>query len=202
MSGVKNIPMLLGNVIASVLAGTLVTKYGYYTPFMIIGAIFMPIGFGLISSLDADSATGEWIGYQLIAGIGVGLGMQQPLIAVQVVLDLADVPTGTALIIFFQSLGGALFVSTGHTVFGNALTKGLIKNVPEINPADVVHAGATTFRDLFESRFIDGIVTAYNDALNEAFYVSAATASAAILGAVLVSWRSVKGKNIEMAGGG
>jgi predicted MFS family arabinose efflux permease len=202
MSGVKNIPMLLGNVIASVVAGTLVTTWGFYTPFMIIGAIFMPIGYGLLSSLSPDSSAGEWIGYQIIAGIGVGLGMQQPLIAVQVVLDIADVPTGTALIIFFQSLGGALFVSAGQTVFTNRLTAGIEKHVPDLDPKTVLAAGATEFRELFAEKFWDGLINAYNGALNEAFYVSAATASAAILGAVLVSWKSVKGKNIEMAGGG
>jgi EmrB/QacA subfamily drug resistance transporter len=199
MSGVRNIPMLLGNVLSSVVAGTLVTRYGYYTPFMIIGAVFMPIGYGLLSSLEVDSSTGAWIGYQVIAGIGVGLGMQQPLIAVQVVLDIADVPTGTALVIFFQSLGGALFVSAGQTVFSSALTRG-VKDIPEIH-AEAILAAGSEFRDVFPENLWDQLEEVFNTAVNETLYVSAATAAVTIFFAVLISWKSVKGKNIEMSGG-
>lgn len=39
-----------------------------------------------------------WIGYQAIIGIGIGLGMQQPLIAVQAVLDISQVPIGTSIV--------------------------------------------------------------------------------------------------------
>ena len=38
------------------------------------------IGVGLLSTLTPDSGHAKWIGYQCIAGIGIGFGMQQPLI--------------------------------------------------------------------------------------------------------------------------
>ena len=40
----------------------------------------------------------KWIGYQLLFGAGVGFGMQQSIIAVQAVLELKDVATGTAVV--------------------------------------------------------------------------------------------------------
>lgn len=201
-SGVRNLPMLLGVVLFSMIAGAIVTWWGYYTPFMVVGAICMGIGFGLLSTLKPSTGAGGWIGYQMIAGIGVGIGMQQPLIAVQVVCDMADVPTGTAMIIFVQTLGGALFVTGAQTVFTNKLIENIKANIPGLDPETVIQAGATRIRDEIRAAWLPGVISAYNDALNVCFWVAAATASATIIGAVLVEWKSVKGKNIEMAAGG
>ncbi|KAJ6445218.1 MFS toxin efflux pump [Purpureocillium lavendulum] len=197
-SGVMNIPMLLSVVLFTVGSGIIVTSWGYYTPFIIGAAILMPIGYGLMSTLNKESSAAAWIGFQIIAGAGVGIGMQQPLTAVQVVLDIADVPTGTAIIIFAQSLGGALFVTAGQTVFSNRLTAFVMEYAPQVSPALVLNAGATKIRDVIAAEYIDGVVHAFNSALSNCFLVSAATAAAAIIGAVLVEWKSVKGKHIEM----
>ncbi|EQL00689.1 Major facilitator superfamily domain, general substrate transporter [Ophiocordyceps sinensis CO18] len=198
-SGIMNIPMLLSVVLFTVASGIIVTSWGYYTPFIIGAAVLMPIGYGLMTTLNIDSGPAAWIGFQIIAGAGVGIGMQQPLTAVQVVLDIADVPTGTALIIFAQALGGALFVTAGNTVFSNRLVAFLAEYVPHVDPQVVVSAGATGIRGAVAAQDVDGVVHAYNSALSNCFLVSTATASAAIFGAVMVEWKSVKGKNIEMA---
>lgn len=201
-SGIRNIPMLFGVVLFSVIAGGVVTWWGYYTPFMLGGAILMPIGYGLMCTLTPDSSPAAWIGYQIIAGAGVGIGMQQPLIAVQVVLDQADVPTGTAMVIFHQSLGGALFVSAGQTVFNDRLALAIAKYAPAENVQAIMAAGAAGFRDMVGPESLSGIIHAFNEALNYTFYVAAGTASATIIGAVFMEWKSVKGKNVEMSGGG
>jgi hypothetical protein len=52
-------------------------------PWMIAGTILMSIGFGLITTFKPDTDSPKWIGLQVLAGVGVGLGMQQPLMAVQ-----------------------------------------------------------------------------------------------------------------------
>ncbi|POR34948.1 Major facilitator superfamily domain, general substrate transporter [Tolypocladium paradoxum] len=197
-SGVMNIPMLLGVVVFTVASGVAVTTWGYYTPFIIGAAVLMPVGYGLMSTLQEDSSAAAWIGFQIIAGAGVGIGMQQPLTAVQVVLDITDVPTGTAIIIFAQSLGGALFVTAGQTVFTNRLAAFVAEYAPQVDLQVVVNAGATKIRDVVADRYLDGVVHAFNSALSDCFLVSTATASAAIIGAVMVEWKSVKGKHIEM----
>ena len=43
-SGIRNLPMILGLVIVSIIAGTAITLVGYYTPFMIVSSVFMAIG--------------------------------------------------------------------------------------------------------------------------------------------------------------
>ncbi|KAI1176176.1 MFS general substrate transporter [Nemania sp. FL0916] len=196
-SGIRNLPMLLSVVVASLLAGGLITAFGYYTPFMILGVILAAVGGGLLTTWKPDTDTATWIGYQIIFGLGVGFGLQQPLIAVQTVLDIKDVPVGTSVIAFMQTLGGALFVSVGNNVFNNKLVEQLAKNVPEINPKIVLSAGTTNLQKTLPANLVPGVIISYNSALSTAFVVATALATIAIIGAVFMEWKSVKGKKIE-----
>lgn len=194
-----NLPAILGLVIISMLCGGLVTAIGYYTPFMLISSVLMAIGAGLLSTFETDTNHSKWIGYQFIFGAGVGFGMQQTLVAVQTALPKADVAIGTAIMMFSQTLGGALFISVGQNVFTNQLIKNLQTVVPGLNPAIVLQVGATELKNQIEERFLSGVLVAYNQTLTQTFYVSVAAAAMSILGAVFVEWKSMKGKQIQMA---
>jgi hypothetical protein len=125
--------------------------------------------------------------------------MQQPLIAVQTVLDISQVPIGTSVIIFLQTLGGALFVSIGENVFTNKLSQGLAKYAPEIDPAIVLSTGATSIQSTIAKADLKGVTLAYNDALTETFLVAAIMAAFSLIGSVAIEWKSVKGKKVEVA---
>lgn len=168
---------------------------------MIAGTVVMSIGFGLITTFKPDTGSASWIGLQALAGIGVGMGMQQPLMAVQTVLDISDVPTGTAVLIFLQTLGGALFVSIAQNVFSNKLISGIAQYAPGLDPKIVLTIGATniqTYLAANEPQYLSGVILAYNDALVKAFTVATAMAALSIIGSVTVEWKSVKGKNVEV----
>lgn len=197
-SGIMNLPAILGLVIISMLAGGLVTAIGYYTPFMLLSSVLMAIGAGLLSTFETDTNSPKWIGYQFIFGAGVGFGMQQMLVAVQTALPKKDIPIGTAIMMFSQTLGGALFISVGQNVFTNGLVRNLKTVVPDLNPALVLSVGATELKNKIDEKFIAGVLTAYNAALTETFYVSVAAASISIFGAAFVEWKSMKGKEIVM----
>lgn len=198
-SGIMNLPLILGLVIISMLAGGLVTVLGYYTPFMLLSSVLMSIGAGLLATLEVDSGSAKWIGYQFIFGAGVGFGMQQTLVVVQTVLPSADIAIGTAIIMFSQTLGGALFISVAQNVFTNSLIKNLAAVVPDLNSALVRNTGATELKNVIAKEFLPGVYTAYNLTLAQTFYVSVAAAAASILGAAFVQWKSMKGKQITMA---
>ncbi|OQO09092.1 hypothetical protein B0A48_05983 [Cryoendolithus antarcticus] len=197
-SGIMNLPLILGLVIISVIAGGLVTALGYYTPFVIASAVVMSIGAGMLTTLKVDTNHSAWIGYQALFGIGVGMGMQQTLIAVQTVLPKADVPIGTAIAMFSQTLGGALFISVAQNVFTNSLLKNVIAAAPSLDTAKILSTGATNLKNAVPIELLPAVQMAYNNALRDTFYVGVATAVASILGAVMFEWKSVKGKKIEM----
>ncbi|KAK1059382.1 MFS sugar transporter [Friedmanniomyces endolithicus] len=198
-SGIRNIPMILSLVVFSAISGGTVSVIGYYTGFVIASTILMSIGAGLLSTLTVNTGSGSWIGFQIIFGAGVGLGMQQTLVAVQTVLPTEDIPIGTAIVMFAQTLGGALFISVAQNVFTNTLLGNLKKVVPDLDPAVVLATGATSLRTVIPSQYYAGVQVAYNSSLMNTFYVAVAMAVVSAAGAAFMEWKSVKGKKIEMA---
>lgn len=199
-SGIMNLPMILGLVVVSVVAGGAVSAVGYYTPFIYASVVLMSIGAGLLTTFKPNTGHAKWIGYQFIFGAGIGAGMQQTLIAAQTALPLSDVPIGTAIMMFAQTLGGALMVSVGQNVFQNQLVKNLASAVPNLNAVTIIATGATQLKNAVPKEFLPQVILAYNNALTQTWYVAVALAAISGLGASVIQWKSVKGKNIEMGG--
>jgi hypothetical protein len=208
-SGIDILPLILSNVVASIATGGLVTVIGYYTPFIIFGSIALAVGCGLISTLDVDTSFSKWFGYQLLTGVGAGMSIQVSLLAVQAVLDIEDVPIGTVCIIFFQTLGGTLFVAVAQTVFQNGVVRAAKELVPDIDPALVLATGATQLRaalaNIGKEDELPEVLKAYMVGLKDTFRVSVGLTSAAVLAAVFVEWKSINSekskRNRELNGG-
>lgn len=201
-SGIRNLPMMLSAVIFSIVAGVAVTAQGQFAPFFYLGTICMSIGGGLLTTWVPESSAGVWIGYQILFGVGVGFALQQPMVAVQTVLDIKDVPVGASLIVFIQSIGGAMFVAVGQTVLTNELVKQLAVNAPSVHAETLLATGATRLENAFSGDTLTAVILSYNDALSRVFIVCAGMAAFTIIGCVFVEWKSVKGKEIEMSMGG
>jgi len=202
-SGIRTIPYLLSNPLSSLIVGAAVVKFGWYTPFMYFGSALFTVGSGLLYTLQLDSAAAKWIGYQILAGIGVGASIQIPYAAVQVVLSQKDLPLANALVIFFNSLGGALATSIAESIFSNTLVNELKRQVPQVDPSLIVNAGATRLREVVTPHeLLPAVLRVYNTAVTRAFLLSVATGGLAFLSSLGVEWKSVKGKKIEVAAGG
>lgn len=194
--------MILSLVIMSLVGGGIVTALGYYTPFMLLSSVLMAVGAGMLSTFKVDSGAGMWIGYQILFGVGVGSGMQQPMIAVQASLSQDDVPIGTAIMMFSQTLGGALFISVAQNVFQNQLVSNIAAlGVRGLDPNIVIQTGATQIQSLIPKKFLAVVLTAYNASLTHTYYVSVAMGALSIFGAACMEWNSVKKKKGGMAAG-
>ncbi|KAJ7124545.1 major facilitator superfamily protein [Mycena epipterygia] len=191
-SGIDNLPMILSLVFSMIGVGGATTAIGYYTPFMIISTVLMAVGGGLITTFKVNTGHARWIGYQVILGVGCGAGMNQPVMAAQTVLNLKDVPTGTALIMFLQTMGGSVFVSVAQNIFENKLVSGLRHDVPSVDPTIILRAGATSLKNAVAPELVDAVILVYNSALVNAFYVATATACLSAVGALIIEWRSIK----------
>ncbi|KAJ7836165.1 major facilitator superfamily domain-containing protein, partial [Mycena leptocephala] len=198
-SGIHNLPLVLSVVTSSLIAGGIITAIGYYTPFMILASILTSVGADLLSTFTVHTGHAHWIGYQVIFGLRVGAGIQQPLLVVQAVLDAPDVSIGTSLILFMQTLGGAVFVSVGQNVFRSRLLSGLTSRVPGVDPAVILNSGATGLRGAVETKFLPEVLAVYNDALVSAIYVCVAMAALSMVGSLATEWRSVKASKVSSA---
>lgn len=194
-SGLDILPFLLSVTASSIIAGFAVSKLGYYVPPMIACPVFMSIGAGLMMTFTADTSKGKWIGYQILFGIGFGIGNQQANIAAQTVLGKKDIAIGSALMMFAAQISGAIFVPIGQTVFENHLVNGL-RGFKDVDANMVLNTGATEIRDVVPLGALQGVLGAYDKALAQVFLVAAIMAAVGVLPALGMEWKSVK-KNQE-----
>ncbi|KAI4696805.1 uncharacterized protein J4E88_000984 [Alternaria novae-zelandiae] len=193
-SGINTIPLVLSVVFGSILSGALVQRIGYYTPFMILGSGMMAIGAGLITTWEMTTDNAMWIGTQIVVGFGVGCTMQHPNIAVQTILPKEDVPTGTAVLSLFQTLGGAVFTAVGQNLYIHKFSSGL-EQIGGLDPQKILDAGATNLTGGVTPAIKALILAAYNDSLTHGtFFAALVIACLAIPAAVGMEWRSVKAK--------
>ncbi|KAF2264146.1 putative efflux pump antibiotic resistance protein [Lojkania enalia] len=192
-SGLATLPSVLSLVLGTILAGGMVQRLGYPAPFMIISTILLAVGAGMISTWRINASKDVWIGYQVLFGFGIGIGMQQPHLCAQIVLPRLDVPTGVSLMFFGQNFGGAVFSSVALNVFADTLA-GRLTAVPGLNldRKSVVQLGATQIKQMAPPGLLETVLDGYRAAIQQAFYVGLGLACVGSIGAVLVEWRSVK----------
>jgi hypothetical protein len=95
-AGIKLLPLLISSVISSVISGGLISATGYYNPAALVGMALMSIGAGLITTFDLTTPLSRWFGFQVVTGLGTGIGFQIGLLVVQNALSQELVPQGTA----------------------------------------------------------------------------------------------------------
>lgn len=155
--------------LTTIVSGILISALGPFAPYMVVGSVLATVAAGLTYTLSVDSSTGEWIGYLIFIGIAVGLCFQAPVMAAQALAKDEDVPTTTALVMFLQTMGGALCLSSAQAAFGNELIKSLTKNVPGVDSRQMLAVGATDIKKVFRPAELPGIMNAYMDGLKVVF---------------------------------
>ncbi|RTE75502.1 hypothetical protein BHE90_010053 [Fusarium euwallaceae] len=192
-SGIDTIPLVLSLVVGAIMSGAIITRTGYYVPWMFVAAVLTSVGSGLMTTFETNTSHSAWIGYQVLFGIGLGTGMQQPSMAAQTVLSQSDVSIGISLMFFSQSLGGAIFICIGQSIFVNYLSNGL-RAVSGVNTQAILEVGATALSDLVPSDKLHEVLVVYNDALQKAFIVVVAVSAFMVVPALGMEWRTVKNK--------
>jgi hypothetical protein len=192
MSGVDLLPSIISQMIFAIVSGIAVRKVGYFLPFSIACGILTAISCGLLSMLGRDTSMAKWIGYQILGGVGRGLGIQMPIIAIQNLIPKKQASVAMSLLIFSQTFGGALFLALSQTVFNTGLTSALKQYAPEVSAQTVLAAGATGVRGAVSDAVLPHVLQAYTVAINHVFYLGAGAAAGAALACVGMGMHSIK----------
>jgi MFS transporter, DHA2 family, glioxin efflux transporter len=187
------------SAVCVIASGGGISALGYFAPFLTLGAAITTAGAGLIYTFKIDSPSSVWIGYQALAGIGIGACFQAPIMVGQALAAPEDVSATTAILLFFQTMGGAFMVSAAQAGFANRLIERLATDAPGVNPMAVVVAGATELRHAFTAEQLPGILASYMAGLQVAFTISVALAGCATVVSLGMPWMSVKGKQMTSA---
>lgn len=199
-SGIDNLPLVLGAGLFSMISGGFITGTGLFVPVLIAGSTLAVTGTSLIYTLAIDSPSAQWIGYQAVAGIAIGLFWQVPPSVAQSIMPPEDISTAIAIILFFQTFGAALFVSAAQAGFANRLLERLPTTAPGVDVQRVLLTGATELRGVFAPEQIPGILAAYMDGLRVPWIIGIACACVTFVLAWLPRWENIKGKNPLLAG--
>lgn len=187
-----NIPFFVSLIMTTLVSGYLVARFGHYGPFILAGSVLTSISCGLISSMTVDSGPGQWIGYQIFAGISEGVGSQLGVIVVQNSLPTEDIAVGIAIVIFAQTIGGAVSLVIAQTIFQNRLLANFHKYDSQLDAKKIISGGALGIRDMVSKSALPEALFAYNKSIMQTFYLAVAMASISIFGAMVIEWKSVK----------
>lgn len=195
-AGIKLLPLLLATVLMSIVTGGLISAIGYYNPVALPSMVLFAVGAGMITTFALDSPIRIWLGYQVLCGLGIGVGFQLGVLVVQNVLPAEDIPVATACVQFFSSFGGAIFIAVSQTVFQNGLIQGVEQNVPSIDPRIFINSGASQVREILQQmgmeQYTEAVLSAYLAGLRNTYYVSTACATAAFFAVLGLDWISLK----------
>lgn len=130
-SGLFMLPLVFGMLGALVTSGRLITKWGKYRIFPIIGTLVAAFGVWLFSHLSLHTSQYVLSIWMFILGIGVGSFMQVMTLAVQNAVPRGELGVATGTATFFRSMGSSL----GGAVFGAILTNRLTLHLKQLLPS-------------------------------------------------------------------
>ncbi|HEX5493730.1 MAG TPA: MDR family MFS transporter [Mycobacteriales bacterium] len=124
-SGVLLMPMLLGMLVTSLVAGQLTTRTGRYKVFPILGGAGMALGMFLLSMLGVGTSRVTSALFMIVLGIGMGFMMQIVMLIAQNSVQPRDMGVASSTNMFFRSVGGSFGVSIFGAIFTSRLRDSL-----------------------------------------------------------------------------
>ncbi|HEY2656594.1 MAG TPA: MDR family MFS transporter [Solirubrobacteraceae bacterium] len=137
-SGIRMLPLVLGLLVTSILAGTIVGKTGRYKVFPVAGCALMAVGLFLLSRAGEHTSTVLFSFYMVVLGAGIGLSMQTLTLIVQNTSRYEDLGVATSGVTFLRTLGSSFGAAVFGSLFANFLADPLaeaLRASPGVNPA-------------------------------------------------------------------
>lgn len=176
-AGLLTSPLVAGMVLASTGSGQLISRYGRWKGFLVTGAALGTTGLALLSRID--HATSVWLvgTYLAVLGVGVGMTMQNLVLAVQNTVDVTEVGVASSLVAFVRSLGGTVGVTVLGVVLGHRVS-------------DLLGGGPASGSGLdltgLPPAAVAALRAAYGDAFGLVFAIAAAASVIALVAVLLI----------------
>ncbi|MDI9832478.1 MFS transporter [Streptomyces sp. KAU_LT] len=132
MSGVLTIPMILGLFVSSTVSGQVITRTGRWKAWLLGGGVLVTAGLGLLGTIRYDTAYWHVAIFMALLGLGVGMMMQNLVLATQNQVDPSDLGAASSVVNFFRSLGGAMGVSALGAVLSHRITHYVQEGLAEL----------------------------------------------------------------------
>jgi EmrB/QacA subfamily drug resistance transporter len=172
-AGLLTLPMIAGNLIGSVVSGQLISRTGKWKRYLVAGAILLISGLGLTGTIDHTTELWQTGVYTAVLGLGLGLLMQNLVLAVQNTVRAGDIGTASASVAFFRSVGGAIGVSVLGAVMANRVKELATEGLAAAGIPATGGAGASMDLKDMPEPVREIMRAAYGDATAQIFMISA-----------------------------
>ncbi|GAA3606587.1 hypothetical protein GCM10022419_109320 [Nonomuraea rosea] len=130
-SGLLLLPLMGGMIVSSALVGQLVHRFGRFKWFLVAGSATAGVAGLLLSTMDLGTSAFVSGSYMVLFGLGLGMVMQNLLLAVQTTTPEGDRGAATSAVTFARGVGGAVGVAVLGGVFSGRLALGQAALTPE-----------------------------------------------------------------------
>ncbi|MEV3961838.1 MDR family MFS transporter [Nocardia sp. NPDC050193] len=192
IAGILTIPMVAGTLVASVVSGQLITRFGKWKGFVVGGAALLVLGFALLSALDHE--TSLWLvgAYIAVVGLGVGMMMQNLVLAVQNTVSVHDIGAASSNVAFFRTFGGAIGVSVLGSVLATRVGELSAQGFARLGIQTSSGGGSNLDLDSLPAPVATIVRAAYGDATGRIFLIAAVAAVVALLATTLLPNRPLR----------
>jgi EmrB/QacA subfamily drug resistance transporter len=126
-SGLRLFPMMGGLFIASIGSGLLVSRWGRYKVFPVVGTALTTVGLYLMSMIGVSTGAWTMAAYMAVFGVGLGLVMSVLLVAVQNAVPYEELGTATSGATFFRMIGGSFGTAVFGAIYANLIVSNIVK---------------------------------------------------------------------------
>ncbi|MFQ6392666.1 MFS transporter [Nocardia sp. KC 131] len=192
VAGILTIPLVIGMLTGSVGSGQLITRLGKWKRFVVAGGALLMVGFGLLSTID--HATSVWrVGlYIAVVGLGVGMMLQNLVLAVQNTVSVHDVGAASSSVAFFRTLGGAIGVSVLGSVLATRVGELSAKAFAEQGIQTTSSGGSNLDIAHLPGPILTIVRAAYGDATGRIFLIAAFATIVAVIATTLLPNRPLR----------
>ncbi|WP_267277907.1 MFS transporter [Arthrobacter sp. CDRTa11] len=192
-AGLLTLPMIAGNLVGSVASGLLISRTGKWKGYLVAGSILLIGGLGLAGTMDHTTELWHAGVFTAVLGLGLGMLMQNLVLAVQNTVRAADIGTASASVAFFRSVGGAIGVSVLGAVLANRVSVLASQGLSAAGIAvEGGSAGASMDLTHMPEPVREIMRAAYGDATAEVFLVSAAVGLVALVSVLFIKERPLR----------
>ncbi|WP_090766344.1 MDR family MFS transporter [Nonomuraea maritima] len=186
-AGLLTIPMMFGVLVSSTVSGRMVSKSGNVKPYIVAGSAVLTAGFLLLSTADHQTSLVLVCAAMVLVGAGVGMSMQNLVLAVQNTVPLRELGAASGAITFFRSLGGTVGVSVLGAVLANQVAASIAAGLARLGIDASRTGGGSTLNLAALPEPVRLVVrAAYGDATGHIFLISAAIAAAGLVAALFL----------------
>jgi EmrB/QacA subfamily drug resistance transporter len=186
-AGLLTLPMIAGNLIGSVLSGQLISRTGKWKRYLVAGSVLLIGGLGLAGTMDHTTELWQSGVFTAILGLGLGMLMQNLVLAVQNTVSASDIGTASASVAFFRSVGGAIGVSVLGAIMSNRVKELATRGLADAGiRAGSGASGASLDLADMPAPIRDIMRAAYGDATAEIFLIAGAIAVVALIAVLLI----------------